>query len=149
MKLLSQRDPSWSSVKLGQSQLTLGRWGCTTTSMSMLTDYFGGYVDPPTLAHNVHNYTLDGLVNWKALSFPTMRFEKREYGENMVGIQNAIRDPRKAVILQVNQGAHWVVAIRKALIGSDILIADPWDGTKCWAKKRYHDISGAAYFSRK
>jgi hypothetical protein len=78
MKHLSQYDPSWGFVKLGQSPLTLAKFGCTTTSMSMLTDYFGGYVDPPTIAHNVANYTKDGLVIWEKLKFPTMKFDARE-----------------------------------------------------------------------
>lgn len=115
----------------------------------MLSDYFGGYVSPPEIAHNVHNYTPDGLVVWQALSFPTMRFVSRERGENKAGILNALRDPNKAVMLEVNHGAHWVVAVRKALLGDDWVIADPWTGKLCKAKETYHDVSGAAYFARK
>ena len=40
---LSQRDPQWGDLKLGESNLTINRWGCTTTALSMLSDYFQSY----------------------------------------------------------------------------------------------------------
>lgn len=137
---------------LGASKLTVGRYGCTTTSLAMLSDYFKCYMSPKDIASHKDWYTKGanaGLVIWQALSFPKMAFLKREYGENDNAIQQAINDPNKAVILEVADSSHWVVAIKYSPLWKDYLIADPWTGTKVWAKSKYRNITGAAYFGKK
>lgn len=147
MKILSQRDPAWAADKLGASTLTIGRFGCTTTCVSMLSDYFGCFKSPPEIAHNVSNYTPDGLIVWSRLTFARMQFVRRDYAEDKLAILDAIKDQNKAVMLQVNNGAHWVVALKRSLFGNDWIVADPWTGKKCGAKAAYHNVTGAAYFS--
>ena len=148
MKYLSQRDPAWAEKKLGQSNSTLGRWGCTTTSISMLSDYFECYKSPLEIASNVNNYQ-DDLILWSHLAFDRMQFVKREKVRNDKGLQNALSGPDTAVILQVNNGAHWVVAARSHRTRDEYTIIDPWDGKKKNCLASYHNITGAAYFSRK
>ena len=148
MKILSQLDPQWSKEKLGASTLTVGRYGCTTCCLSMISDYFGSYKDPVSLAHNVNNYTKDGLVLWTNFKFPTMRFLRRTYKRNDQEIQEALKDKDRAVMLQVNDGAHWVVALRRSLIGNSYIVADPWGGVKVDVIKKYRNITGAAFFAR-
>lgn len=114
----------------------------------MLSDYFKCFVSPKELAHNVHNYTKDGLVVWKALSFKNFKFILRDHLEHATAIQTYMKDVDKAVMLEVNYGQHWVVAIRKTLFGNDYVVADPWTGKKCLAKATYHNVTGAAYFER-
>lgn len=150
MQILSQRDPKWVSDKLGSSQLTLGKFGCTTTCISMLTDFFGCFQSPPQIAHNVYNYTKEGLIDWHHLNFEKMKFTMRirsTPGETV--INNALKDPNQAIMLEVNNHSHWVLALRKTLIGKSWIVADPWDGTKCDVLKKYHNITGAAVFIRK
>lgn len=150
MQFLSQRDSLWASHKMGESDLTLGRWGCTTTAISMLSDYFGCFKTPLQLACNVNNYTKDGLVIWSNLNFDRMTFSWREYGCNHAHIKAALSNPDTAVILQVNDGAHWVVAYSTRFIGNnDYWIIDPWDGKKKKLLSIYRNITGAAYFRRK
>jgi hypothetical protein len=146
---LSQRDSRWSQVKLGASSLTVGRYGCTTTCISMLTSLFNCTVLPGEIAHNAANYTKDGLVIWQALSFKKVAFEKRLYGFQPNEIDESIKHPKKAVILQVNDGAHWVVAIRKAYFGNDYIVLDPWTGKKVGARAAYKNITGSAHFIAK
>ena len=133
---------------MGSSKLTLGKLGCTTTCISMLSDYFGCYRSPEELAHNANNYTKSGLVIWQNIIFNKMSIGWREYKRDDKKIQEYLKDPNKAVILQVDNGAHWVVALRKTLFGNSYIVADPWDGTKCDVIKKYHNITGAAYFHR-
>ena len=150
MKILSQRDPKWAPDKLGSSQLTLGKFGCTTTCISMLTDFFGCFQSPLQIAHNIHNYTKEGLIIWENLKFDKMKFDTRirwAPGENV--INNALRDLNQAIMLEVNNHSHWVLALRKTLIGKSWIVADPWSGDKCDVLKRYHNITGAAIFKRK
>ena len=148
MKLLCQRDLQWCSDKLGQSNLTVGRFGCCITSISMLSDYFKCYRSPKELAHNVALFTMDGLVNWQALHFDHMRFESRLQGRSDATIQNCLNSPDRAIMLNVNQGQHWVVAIKKTLFGNSYIVADPWTGQQCDVIKVYKDITGSAIFTR-
>lgn len=148
MRYLSQRDLAWANERLGSSKLTMGRFGCTTTCLSMISDYFKGFKSPIELAHNINNYTIDGLVLWKSLRFPTMRFVDRIKGENRGAIMEALKNRDKAVILQVNDGAHWVVGVRKTMFGDDYVIVDPWDGKKKTLKATYKNVTGAALFVR-
>jgi hypothetical protein len=151
MIYLSQNDKRWSADKLGSSPLTIGRYGCTTTCISMLSDYFKCYKNPKEIAHNVANYTKDGLIVWVNLKFDRMKFVRREYGRNDAKIDQALKNPNQAVILEVNNRSHWVVALRKTWfgLGSDYLILDPWTGRKEYALKKYHNITGSAFFAKK
>lgn len=143
MKLLSQRDPRWAALKIGASNLTIGRYGCTLTCMSMLTDYFDHWGSPEQIAGHDEWFTKDGLVNWKALKLKAMSFEKRLYGRNDAEIVKSLNDPNKAVILQV-ENYHWVVCLGKDIFGR-YRIADPWFGDKA-SINRYKSITGSAHF---
>ena len=150
MIYLSQRDPRWAADRLGASKLTVGRYGCTTTCISMLSDYFGSFRSPKDLAAVKSHYTKDGLVLWPNMKFDKMQFIRREHGEPSLGsMMNTLNNPKTAVILQVNNGQHWVVALRKSRTSNDYLVLDPWTGTKVWAKAAYHNITGAAFFAAK
>ncbi len=148
MITLSQRDPRWAPAKLGNSQLTCGRYGCTTTCISMLSDYFGNYTTPGSLASNPTNYTHDGLVLWSMLKIEGFHFTRRQYGRFDDDIKKALADPDRAVILEVANKSHWVVATGKPIVGTAYKIADPWLGDRSTIARYNNDITGAAYFQR-
>lgn len=148
MIYFSQRDPKWAADKIGSSNLTIGRWGCTLTSIAMLSSYFGCPQTPLEIAHNAANFNKEGLVVWKNLNFPCFQFVFRGYNESVSRIKDAMEDPDKAVLLQVNYGQHWVVGIRPKFFGRSYIVADPWDGKKVDVLAKYHNIMGAAYFKR-
>lgn len=133
----------------------MARWGCTTCGISMLSDYFGDYHTPLTLAKDPHHYTASGLVLWQNFKFETFKFVWRDYKEDTTRILDALKDPKKAVMFQVDNGKHWVVGIRPAnwverfAHKGDYVIADPWTGKKVWAKQVWHNITGAAYWEKK
>lgn len=154
MKILSQRDPAWAALKLGASQLTIGRYGCTTTAMSMLTDYFGNYGSPAEIAAHKGWYTKPGekpgpgLVKWTSLNFKAMKFARRLYGHNAGAIKASLQDPDGAVILEVANGSHWVVALGYDMLGR-MKIADPWTGKRTNMSDYGNDITGSAHFIRR
>lgn len=145
---LSQRDLRWAHVKMAPSNLTLGRFGCTTTALSMLSDYFGCFVDPKRMVDNNVKYTAEGLIIWQSINFPNFKFEKRLFGWQMAEIDKSLKDPNKAVILQVNNGAHWVVATCRIPGTKHYFIVDPWTG-KMSTTLAYKNITGSAHFVRK
>ena len=146
---LSQLDPRWSSVTLGQSKCTIAKYGCTTTSISMLSDYFNCYKNPAQIAQHQVKYTLDGLILWSTLKLDKMEWHTRIRERDDRAIKRSLNDPDDAVILNVNNGAHWVVAISESLFGTDYWVIDPWDGQKKLACKAYRNIVGSSHFKRK
>lgn len=141
---LSQRDPKWASGILGKSKLTMGRYGCTTTCLSMLSDYFNMYLNPAEMSRKI-KYTIDGLIIWASVYFPTFKFEKRVYGFKTEPIDISLKDPKKAVILQV-QGNHWVVALGRIPLTNTYRIADPWFGDVSTTLRYKNQITGSAHF---
>lgn len=153
---LSQLDQRWASLKLGLSKLTVGRFGCTTTCISMLSDYFRCYRSPADLAAQSDLYTTEGhpagggLVIWDKLNKlfgVKLRFEKRLGGERTIEIRRSLKEKNLAVIFQVADGAHWLVGVRPSVMGNDYLCVDPLTGKKCYAKAKYRNITGSAHFS--
>lgn len=146
MQSFSQRDPKWSQKRLGDSQLTMGRFGCTTTAIADLSTYFGDNLNPGQMVQKIKY--LQGLVVWASCVFKTFKFERREYGRYDARILAALRNPDTAVILQVNKGAHWVVATGYDSVEKVFKIADPWFGDRSTMKRYGDSITGAAYFRR-
>lgn len=150
MKILSQRDPLWSEKKLGSSSLTMGKYGCTTTCLSMLTDYYGSYMRPDAIASQKDWYTDKnykygaGLVLWSKMKLP-MKFVKRTYGRDDIEFEKALKDPKRAVMFEV-QGKHWVLGLSKSIFGG-YRIADPWFGDKATTARYKDQITGAAFFT--
>lgn len=145
---LCQRDPIWSDQTIGTTMMTVARWGCLITSMSMLTDYFGNYRDPATLAKagSIIKYNSSGQVIWDTVKLSCMKFERRIKYREDVEILRSLKDPDKAVCLEVD-GSHWVVATGKNLLFDGYKIVDPWTGRSS-TTGAYKNITGSAHFVR-
>ena len=129
--------------------MSIGRWGCCLTSISMLTSYFGTLVLPNEIAMHKDWFTPEGLIIWEKLNFKDMKFEKRLRKCYDGDICASLKDPNRAVLLQVSNGRHWVVATKASWLSNDYTCVDPWDGKTKSVLKSYHNISGSAHFMRK
>lgn len=146
---LSQQDPRWAGIALGKSRFLIGRYGCTTTCLSMLSDFFKCFQDPGKIAQGYVQYNLDGEILWNTLNLTHMAFETRLRARDDQAILGALKDKNRAVILNVNNGAHWVVAIGKVPFMNDYFIVDSWDGKVKTACGTYKNIVGSASFKFK
>lgn len=148
MKYLSQRDPLWSKNLIGASKLTIHDFGCTLTCISMLSDFFKGYLRPDEIAAHKEWFTRAGLIDWSALKLPTISWEKRLRVKDDAEIIKSLKDPKKAVILEVQipKGRHWLVCIGKELFGPGYRVIDPWTGKKSSTKAYGNLITGSAHF---
>ena len=144
----SQRDPRWASESINGSGLSIGRFGCLITCIADLSTYFGDNLLPPQINAKC-KFTSGGLLYWLSADFSTFVFNRRAYGRNDTEILQAIKDPTRAVVLQVASGSHWVVATgwQKEIKG--FKIADPWLGDNSNMARYKKSITGAAYFVRK
>lgn len=147
MILYSQRDSRWAQKLVGASGLPLGRIGCTITDIAVLSTYFGDNLLPNQVCDKL-KFTPNGLILWASCKFPHFKFQTREYGRNDLNIKAALKDPDRAVILQVANGSHWVVATSIKTANSVYNIADPWDGSRADMTRYKNSITGAAYFQR-
>jgi hypothetical protein len=132
MIILSQRNSKWSSVKLGKSQQTVGKVGCVTTDISMGTSYFGTYFDPGVLASKKLEYTSAGLILWQSVKNIGLKFVWRGYPSNFKQseIDEALKNPKRICLLNVDSGAHWVLGISRVPFTTKYLVADPWSGSR-------------------
>jgi len=139
---LSQRNPSWGGKTIGKSKSLLKDFGCTITSISMLSDWYGCFQNPGWMAKNLE--FLNDLVIWKSITEKLcFKFIWRQYGYNEKKIVDSLKGKTTSCILQV-KNVHWVVALRK--IGNYYWIADPWDGKRKLLNKK--DVSGSAHFDK-
>ena len=148
MQKLSQRDPRWSSVRLGASPLTLGGYGCTTTCVAMIEG-----ITPDKIATHTEVYTNPGgLILWSKLNaiLKNVQFEWRDVvasaGFNKAKVDSRIE--KGEVLFEVDGGAHWVLPIRKSEDGKDYVANDPWTGKECNVRKVYHNITKVVFFKR-
>lgn len=147
MKNLSQRDARWATKLLGPSKCTCYQFGCTTTAISMFSDWYGEHKDPGVLARSL-TYTRDGLIIWQSIGkiFKTLTFKWRFYSHDKKLITDALSSKNDTVLLNVDRGKHWVSAIYHIpFVG--YMTVDPWIGAK--RTYRYSEVSGGALLTRK
>lgn len=142
-----QGDPRWAEEKMLPSEITLKRAGCVVTAIADLSTYFGDFYDPGIVCRRV-KFTPSALIYWQSCLFPSFKFSYREYGRNDAGIWAALQHPDRAVILQVNNGQHWVVATSWNTWSKVFKIADPFFGDRSDMRRYGDNITGAAYFNR-
>lgn len=146
MVKLSQRDPRWASHRMLPSALTLGRYGCTSTCLSMLSDYYGHFRTPNVMASAHIVYNKEGLIIWDKMKLQGFNFVKRLREVNHKAIQESLKHKDTSVILEVDH-CHWVVALSKVPFTNTYRIADPWDG-KVKLSTAYKAVTGSAHFTR-
>lgn len=144
MLTLSQRVP-YGATKIGKTSRTLAEVGCTITCVAMSSSYFGEYRTNKELASALQ-FTADAKIIWSSIGKAFKRFEflLRFYTNDRAIITEALSNPNKTVLLNVDHGGHWVLAVRR-LYGDTYWVADPWTGTR----KIYSGVVGGAVLVRK
>ena len=147
MTLYSQRDPRWRAVQLGTSGRSMAQIGCMVTSIAMLSDYFKPAVRPDDVVIT-SKFTSGGLLIWGSLQLLGFKFSWRGYDRNDHEIMRHLKDKDLAVLLQVADKTHWVVATGRDFFSGLYKIADPLYGDRATMKRYQDNITGAAYFKR-
>ena len=155
-----QRDPQWSSIKIANSSLSMGSYGCAVTCLAMMLSTFVGHDETPLTAMEklaeVGAFTSGGWIIWSRiqLAFPEVDFLARDYVVSDYKTQLITSDvaftrakkmlrigqfPMLAVRLGANQKQpnHWVLAVDD--IDDDLIIHDPWTGDRVSFSSRYGD----------
>jgi len=150
LTLYSQRDPRWRN-KIYAGDLNFAAAGCYVTAVAMILSLAGYNDDPPTVAAKLRKagcfsgalltrpdripqaYPLmryDGAALWHKVAADLEEFEI-ELSKGPVIIEVDFIPPTA----KFNQ--HFVVAEYLTPDGKDLMIADPWDGTRTQLLQRY------------
>lgn len=123
MNWYSQTDKRWAKEKLGFSELLIGRYGCTITSLSNWLAFYGIQITPQEVNEKlkeVRGFASDKygnkcLVIWSKLekAFPQMKWLWRGYNYDNVKVSWSVYVKKTPVLVEVQLGAgrHWVVFI--------------------------------------
>lgn len=132
VKPLNQRDARWSRVKLGFSNLTIGGYGCTLVSLTMLLNYIErkSYTPDQVNARLKEKGAFVGaLMNWSrvSLAYPSLRFVERGRNYSNLKVSSYVYIRKLPVMVEVDgesigAGHHWVLFI------GDRKMNDPWTG---------------------
>jgi len=131
MENLSQRDPKWGNITIGNSNSKISAYGCTICCLASLAGTTPDVVNAFLTA--VGGFSVDRIIWTKinetklGLHFPDMG---RQYAYNDVAVREAI-ERNSACLVEVDfdgvistpSDRHWVL-----YIGNHQLI-DPWTGT--------------------
>lgn len=147
MLLLSQKDSRWAAKLLGPSKCTVYQYGCTTTCISMFSDWYKEYKDPGVLARSL-TYTKDGLIIWQSIGkiFKTFTFKWRFYSHDKNLVVSALKSKNDTVLLNVDRNKHWVAALYHVPFAG-YWCSDPW--TKTNRLYKYNEVGGGALLTRK
>lgn len=144
--MYGQRQLPWATMKLGKSLCTCGRYGCTSCCIVNGRNFLLGLNETPDKVISKINYTADGLILWGSLPNIGLRLVSRIYGRNDAAIQQALSDPSKFVIIQV-ENDHWLWVIGRKLPLLGWRCFDPWFADKCYSN-RYKNITGCAIIGK-
>ena len=129
MQLYKHGDPRWALKKLGSSKWNMAQKGCVTTDVTMSADYFGIKMTPGQVVEKL-KYTDTGLLLWQSVANIGLKFVWRGYNYNQDTIDEALKNPKRTCLLQVDGGAHWVLGIYRFPLTRKFLVADPFTGTR-------------------
>jgi hypothetical protein len=148
VKAISQRNPKWASTKLGLSRVTIGGYGCASTSLAMLLNAVRSdekvnplMVNAALVGAQAYGGPWSNYVVWDKVpaAFPALTYRGRvicrekpatssELGEIAWRLANGL-----PVILEVDMSPikagyqqHFVLAVGRESNGA-LWINDPWD----------------------
>jgi hypothetical protein len=109
---------------------------------------FGITISPSEMAKRADWFTSGGLIIWNRVQeglkklYPNKSISiYRYYGRNDKAIQQSLK-PGSAVLLQVANESHWMVAERKQWLRNDYNCSDSWGGVSRSSIGDYGSITG-------
>jgi peptidoglycan hydrolase CwlO-like protein len=124
----SQDNPDWASMNIGDSDSTIGRYGCALTSLAMVLTKYGVNKTPADIASNPAYFNND-LIVW-----PSIGGHSLHGGGGWSDVDSSIADGRPVITkLNAYGGTHFVVIYSKSSDGK-YLILDPISGSRTYGK---------------
>jgi hypothetical protein len=137
---------------LGSSPYTIARYGCLTTCLGEIAEFvYPGTVSNPSQTAKKLQYTQEGYVIWSSLSNIGLKLVStitRSLGSPALAdtIRAGLKDPSTYVVLEINNGSHFVFALGVSLLGG-YTIADPWNGKRTTTRDYRNNVTGCRIIS--
>ncbi len=142
-----QKDKRWADKMLGQSNASIGLYGCTVSSIATLGSWYCSDYTPATASFK-WSFTGDGSLYWNSITedkaFP-MDFVYRYYSYDKQKIKDILYSESNSVVVAVNGDSHWV-AITGYSSTKGFKCFDPFYNDYVYVLARYGSISGFAEF---
>ena len=128
LQILSQRDPRWSGVTIGTSNVTIGSHGCTITCLAMAAGLTPDEINSRLL--KVNGYANGNLVIWSKISeaIPTLSNGIRSNVYDNDKVKEAISKNGFCLVevdgARIGASRHWCLYIGNGQMH------DPWFGTQ-------------------
>ena len=136
---ISQKDSRWGCFRIGETNLSIARWGCTICSLCMALGALQNRFVNPKNAATYWEFNGRGEILWAQTKFNGMEFVKRYYGFNVGVMKRAVDSPEQVVVAEVNRN-HWVYVC--GMENSEPMIIDPIDGKRYEKLPSKYDITG-------
>jgi len=125
---LSQDDPRWAKQTIGNTDSTIGRYGCAITSLAMVLRSYGSSITPPDIASNP-DYFYNDLIRWPSIEGHALR---RSAGADWGLIDETLGGGRPVIAkLSAFGGTHFIV-IKSKMDNGKYEILDPISGSRSY-----------------
>lgn len=150
-KYFSQLDHRWAIYPIGKTKLCLGRYGCTICSLCTMFSRFGVNITPIEAsckwAFTDKSYPKgEGNIIWNKTDWGKAKFEGRYYCYDEKSLRTWIALPNHGAVIQADD-FHWLAVDKFSKFGFGLLAIDPLGGIQIRPLKKYHKITGMAYFT--
>jgi len=157
-----QTNPQWSSIKVGNSNKTMGNIGCLITSISILIDKSGTNIaidpfNPGTFLealNKTNGFDNEGSLQYAAVNRAVPNFEyvdrvmlNEKTKEEKYNIISSYHNKGYYLAVEVkgDTGQHWV-AVMEAIDGTVSIVDPSSNSTDLWTKYDYKNTSQFVYF---
>lgn len=145
MTIYSQNDPRWKGLKIGKSDSTLGRYGCTISCLGMLVNL--NPLETNDLLTKAESFNGD-LIVWSRveLALPQLKFVKRGKTTDFQTIDDYVAEYGGCLVevdfdgvIDTPADFHWVVYRPEGKLW------DPWTGQE-FPRSKYKIVKGYSLF---
>jgi len=134
--IFNQQDRRWSGLKLGNSGLTIGGYGCTITSLCRMVFLMTGMIYTPAQIVKKLSFTNDGLLYWESIKNVGLKATRVKGNPTM----DILSKNAGKMIIELNYNPrHWVTVESIGTFGA-IKVMDPLKGD--FSSKSQSEISG-------
>lgn len=142
---LSQKDPRWTNVKVGDSPYTVGQIGCTITAIAMFSAK-----DPAWMARNL-DFNQNGAILWESVKKTgDLAFVWRQWASPQARILEGLKNG-EAVIVEIAAGnsyggKHWLAV--KSADKTGLTVIDPDINTNTGVERYlgWGSVTGSSHF---
>ena len=122
---------------LGNSGISIAKAGCLTCALTVGYDaLFNQALNPVQVSKKVA-YSASGMLQWPSIASLGLKLEYRSGVRDDARVNEALANPNKFAILELNHGAHFVLVIGRKIPLLGYRVYDSFYGDKAY---RYNSV---------